>query len=76
MQTLFLFIKVATKPDSGRLASEPEACPTIAVSSSSRPWMDVFALPEKSKMAVTETSEGDPDPKARKTLMTVCLFVC
>ena len=32
----------------------------LAVSSSTRPWMDVFALPEKSNMAVTES---DPDPK-------------
>ena len=31
----------------------------LAVSSSSRPWMDVLALPEKSNMAVTESH---PDP--------------
>ena len=35
----------------------------VAVSSSPRPWMDVFALPEKYNMAVTES---DPDPKVRK----------
>ena len=35
----------------------------IAVSSSPRPSMDVFALPEKSNMAVTESN---PDPKVRK----------
>ena len=39
----------------------------FAVSSSLRPWMDVFALPEKSNMAVTES---DPDPKARKMSIT------
>ena len=38
-----------------------------AVSSSPRPWMDVFALPEKSNMAVTES---DPDPKVRKMSIT------
>ena len=31
--------------------------------SSPAPWMDVFALPEKSNMAVTES---DHDPKAEK----------
>ena len=39
----------------------------LAVSSSSRPWMDVLALPEKSNMAVTES---DPDPKVRKMSIT------
>ena len=39
-------------------------CPLIiAVSFSPRPWIDVFVLPEKSNMAVTES---DPDPKVRK----------
>ena len=38
-----------------------------AVSSSPRPWVDVFALPEKSNMAVTES---DPDPKVRKMSVT------
>ena len=33
----------------------------------SRPWMDVFALPEKSNMAVPGS---DPDPKVRKMSMT------
>ena len=37
---------------------------SFAVSSSPRPWMDVFALPEKSNMAVTER---DPDPKVWKS---------
>ena len=35
----------------------------LAMSSSPRTWIDVFALPEKSNMAVTES---DPDPKVRK----------
>ena len=35
----------------------------VAVSSSPRPCMNVFALPETSNMAVTES---DPDPKVRK----------
>ena len=39
----------------------------LAVSSSPRPWMHVFALPEKSNMAVTES---DPDPKVRKMSIT------
>ena len=39
----------------------------LAVSSSPRPWMDVFASPEKSNMAVTES---DPDPKVRKMSIT------
>ena len=39
----------------------------FAVSSSPRLWMDVFALPEKSSMAVTES---DPDPKVRKMSIT------
>ena len=33
------------------------------MSSSSRPWIDVVALPEKFNMAVTES---DLDPKVRK----------
>ena len=39
----------------------------LAVLSSLRPGMDVFALPEKSNMAVTES---DPDPKVRKMSIT------
>ena len=39
----------------------------VAVSSSPRPWMDVFALPEKSNMAVTES---DPHPKVQKMSIT------
>ena len=39
----------------------------FAVSSSPRPWMEVFALPEKSNMAV---SDCDPDPKVRKMSIT------
>ena len=38
---------------------------SLAVSSSPRPWIDVFALHEKSNMAVTES---DPDPKVRKNV--------
>ena len=37
------------------------AAGVLAVSSSSRPWVDVFALPEKSNMAVTES-----DPRVLK----------
>ena len=36
----------------------------VAVSSSPRQWIDVFALPEKFNMAVTE---NDLDAKVRKT---------
>ena len=36
---------------------------TLAVSSSPRPWIDVFASSEKSNMAVTES---DPDPRSEK----------
>ena len=39
----------------------------LAVSSSSRPWIDVFSLPEKFNMAVTES---DLDPKVRKMFIT------
>ena len=39
----------------------------VAVSPSPRPWMDVFAPPEKSNMAVTES---DPDPKVGKMAIT------
>ena len=39
----------------------------VAVSSSARPWMDIFALSEKSNMAVTER---DPDPKVRNMSIT------
>ena len=38
-----------------------------AVSSSPMLWMDVFALPEKFNMAVTES---DPDPKVQKMSIT------
>ena len=40
----------------------------VAVSSSPRPWIGVFALPEKSNMVVTES---DPDPKVRKMSITL-----
>ena len=40
---------------------------SLAVSSSPRPWIDVFALPEKFNMAVTES---DLDPKVRKISIT------
>ena len=39
----------------------------LAVLSSPRPGMDVFALPEKSNMAVTKS---DPDPKVQKMSIT------
>ena len=39
----------------------------LAVLSSPRLWIDVFALPEKSNMAVTES---DPDPKVWKMSIT------
>ena len=39
----------------------------LAVSSSPRPWIDVFALLEKFHMAV---SESDPDPKVREMSIT------
>ena len=39
----------------------------LAVSCSPRPWIDVFALPEKSNMTVIES---DPDPKIRKMPIT------
>ena len=41
--------------------------PALAVSSSPRPWIDVFALPEKSNIAVTES---DLDPMVRKMSIT------
>ena len=40
----------------------------IAVLSSPRPWIDVFALPQTFNMAVTQS---DPDPKVRKMSITV-----
>ena len=40
----------------------------LAVSSPPKPCMDVFALPEKSNMAVTESN---PDPKVRKMSITL-----
>ena len=43
------------------------AVPVLAVSSSLRPWIDVFALPEKLNMAVTESNA---DPKVRKMSIT------
>ena len=39
----------------------------IAVSFSARPWLDVFALPEKSNKALPES---DPDPKVWKMSIT------
>ena len=39
----------------------------LAVLSSPGPWIDVFALPEKINMAVTES---DLDPKVRKMSIT------
>ena len=39
----------------------------ITVSFSPRPWIDVFDLPEKSNMAVTES---DPDRMVRKMSIT------
>ena len=39
----------------------------IVVSSSPRPWIDVFALLKKFNMAVTE---NDLDPKVRKMSIT------
>ena len=39
----------------------------LDVSSSSRPWIDAFALPGKFNMAVTE---NDLDPKHRKISIT------
>ena len=41
--------------------------PGIAVLSSPRPWIDVFALPEKFNIAVTER---DLDPKVREMSIT------
>ena len=41
--------------------------PYLAVSSSPRLWIDVFALAEKSNMAATES---DPDSKVRKMSIT------
>ena len=43
------------------LISKPNSI--VAASSSPRPWTDAFALPEKFKMAVTES---DLDLKVRK----------
>ena len=43
-----------------KMISQHRAYLGVAVSSSPRLWMDVFALPEKSNMGVTES---DPDPK-------------
>ena len=37
--------------------------PIVSVSFSPRPWIDLFAVPEKSNTAVTES---DLDPKVRK----------
>ena len=46
----------------------------VVVSSSPRPWIDVFTLPEKFKMAVTES---DLDPKVRRTnkQRKICLLL-
>ena len=43
------------------------AVPTLAVSSSPRPWINVFALREKFNMSVTES---DLDRKVRKMSIT------
>ena len=43
----------------------------LAVSSSPRPWIDVFALLEKFNMAVTES---DPDPKVQKMSITYIFY--
>ena len=56
----------ARRPGLGLTASS-QALLKLAVSSSPRPWIDVFALPEKSNIAVTES---DPDPKVRKMSIT------
>ena len=40
----------------------------LAVPFSPRPWIDVFALPEKFNMAVTES---DLDPKVRNMSITI-----
>ena len=40
----------------------------LAVSSFPRPWIDVFAIPEKFNMAVTES---DLDPKGLKMSVTL-----
>ena len=40
---------------------------SLAVSSSQRPWIDVFAVPQKFNMAVTESNL---DPKVRKISIT------
>ena len=46
----------------------PEAAGrSLAMSSSPRPWIDVFVWYEKSNIAVTER---DPDPKVRKMFIT------
>ena len=50
----------------------PPAC-RVAVSSTSRPWIDVFALPEKFNMAVTES---DPDLKVRKMTVRPFSWAC
>ena len=42
-------------------------CIEVAVWSSPRPWIDVFALPEKFNMAMIES---DLDPKGRKMSIT------
>ena len=45
--------------------------PGTKIAGSSSPWIDVFALPEKSNMAVTGS---DPDPKVRK--MSITFWAC
>ena len=42
-----------------------------AMSSSLRPWIDEFALPEKSSMAVTERNLDPKVQKVNNFLMTV-----
>ena len=41
----------------------------LAVSSSPRPWIDVFALPQKFNMAVTES---DADTKVQRNVPRFC----
>ena len=54
------------------ISSDVMTPPSLAVSSSPRPWMDVFVLPEKFNMTVTYS---DPDPKVRKMSITF-LWLC
>ena len=53
---------------SGRVRDPGEACLALAVSSSPKPWIDVFAISEKFYMAVTQS---DLNPKVRKMSITL-----